>query len=478
MTTRLIHRSLIVCLFLTSALFALPCAYAQNNGGGGNGGGNGGGGNGGGSTPGIGNGIFISNRAVGGVSIDANGMLQNIEVDQHARLDDQRLRAMVDLPGDLNQAAPMRKVSLRRLEQAVQQHLRDGSPLADEILFLAGLQEIKYIFVYPDQNDIVLAGFGEGWRFDQQGNVVGVTTGRPVLLLDDLLVALRTADGAARTGISCSIDPTQEGLNRLQSFLRQHGGAMGNNPQGTISGIEESLGPQVISVTGVPATSHFAQVLVAADYRMKRLAMNFEPSPVRGMVSYLQMSNGKGSMMPRWWLEPDYDPLLKDASGLAFEVRGTRVKAVTEVDFLAASGQRQRSGQASPIAQRWADNMTKHYDELATRMPIFAELRNVMTLSVVAALIAKENLADKAGCPLPVLLNPSAVQVAQLAAPRQVPSQASFMKRGSNWIISASGGVLINSWALAAESQTDDSGQLAPLRDGVKVENAKRWWWN
>jgi hypothetical protein len=297
-------------------------------------------------------------------------------------------------------------------------------------------------------------------------------------MLDDLLVALRTAAGTERNVISCSIDPTPEGLNRLQAFLRENGGAMGANPQGTISGIEQSLGPQIISVTGVPATSHFAQVLVAADYRMKRLAMNFEPSPVRGLVSYLQLSNGKGSMMPRWWLEPDFDPLLKDADGLAFEVRNPRVKAVTEDDYLAANGQRQHSGQASPIAQRWADSMSKHYAELSTRLPIFAELQNVMLLSVVAALIANENLADKAGCHLPTLFNAAAVQTAQLAAPRQVPSQASFVKKGSNWIISASGGVLVNAWAIASRHESDAQRQLEPLRSRAQGAAADRWWWN
>jgi hypothetical protein len=288
----------------------------------------------------------------------------------------------------------------------------------------------------------------------------------------------RCAGPRKQVGISCSIDPTQEGLNRLQQFLHAQGNTIGNDPQATIANIEQSLGPQVVSITGVPPTSHLAQVLVAADYRMKRLAMNFEPSPVRGLGSYLKMAGGKGAMMPRWWLEPDYDPLLKDPDGLAWEIRGTRVKAVTEDDFLAANGQRQHSGKASPIAQRWADNMTQHYDALAAALPIFAELKNVMTLAVVSALIVKENLADRAGCPLGVLLDPTAVAVAEFEAPRQVPTQASFFKKGSNWVISASGGVLINSWAIADKTQTDSAGELTPLRAQSDGKESGRWWWN
>ena len=49
--------------------------------------------------------------------------------------------------------------------------------------------------------------------------------------------------------------------------------------------MEEALGPQTISITGVPPTSHFARVIVAADFRMKRLAMDFEPAPVDDMPS-------------------------------------------------------------------------------------------------------------------------------------------------------------------------------------------------
>ena len=56
--------------------------------------------------------------------------------------------------------------------------------------------------------------------------------------------------------------------------------------------MEEAVGPQTITVTGVPATSHFARVIVAADFRMKRLAMNFEPAPVDGMPSFLTMLKG------------------------------------------------------------------------------------------------------------------------------------------------------------------------------------------
>src|SRR6185295_8097670 len=101
------------------------------------------------------------------------------------------------------------------------------------------------------------------------------------------------------------------------------------------------LGPQVISVVGVPAVSHFAQVLVAADYRMKRLAMKFDEAPVRGMPSFLDMArvgSRGGSLSLRWWLAPAYESVAVDEERTAFEIRGAAVKALTEDEMVTASG--------------------------------------------------------------------------------------------------------------------------------------------
>ena len=242
------------------------------------------------------------NQAVGGISIKSDGLIENASVDKLGKLGPERARQIKKAPADLSAAAGLRKISLRGLEEAIEESLQSGKPLSEEMIFLAGLEDIRYVFVYPEEKDIVLAGFGEGWQIDNRGNVVGVGTGKPVLLLDDLLTALRTAATSARGGISCSIDPTQEGIQRLRA--RAATLTTMNNQKAIASGLEKALGRQQVTFTGVPATSHFANVLVAADYRMKRLAMNFEPSPVEGMPSFLRMyrSTGAGmdNMLQRW----------------------------------------------------------------------------------------------------------------------------------------------------------------------------------
>ncbi|HEY2839058.1 MAG TPA: hypothetical protein VGJ26_07920, partial [Pirellulales bacterium] len=159
-------------------------------------------------------------RAVGGVAIDAHGVLANAAQGDLQKLHDLRAKGMANTPDDLAEPNELRKVSLRGIVAALAECREKDQNIPEEIQFLAGLQRIRYVLVYPEQHDIVLVGYGEGWKVGPSGEYVGVKTGRPVLLLDDLLVALQTATAAARGGISCSIDPTPEGIRRLQELTK------------------------------------------------------------------------------------------------------------------------------------------------------------------------------------------------------------------------------------------------------------------
>ena len=92
-----------------------------------------------------------------------------------------------------------------------------------------------------------------------------------------------------------------------------------------------------------------------------------------------------------------YDPLRRDADGLAWELRGQGVQCLTEQEFLNDAGQKQRTGQADPTAQKWADTFTEKFDELAREDSSFGQLRNVMDLAVVGALLVKEGLLERSG---------------------------------------------------------------------------------
>ena len=415
---------------------------------------------------------------VGGISIRPDGLVENAGREAEGKLSELWNQVLKNVPADFKAAVPLRKISLRGLEAAIRESLASQKPLPEELFVLGGLQQIRYVLAYPEQKDIVLVGPAEAWKTDARGNVVGRTTGRPVMLLDDLVVALRTAATTARAGITCSIDPTSEGMQQLRGYVgKLH--TIGN-PETTATGIERALGRQQVSFSGVPASSHFAGVLLAADYRMKRLAMNFEPSPVPALPSFLSMlspaGHGMNNLMQRWWLEPKYESVLRDAAGLAWELDGGSVRCVTEEEFLEAGGQRNRLGKANPLAQKWADLMTQHYSELAVAEPVFGELRNCMELAVVGAIVARIRFQEPDRCGLPLLLDESLVKTAELPSATQVDSKTSMLKKGRNWIISASGGVMIRSWEVVEKARTSD----APVAARAKAlpGPSPKWSWN
>lgn len=415
---------------------------------------------------------------VGGVSISAEGALGNMAALDLKQLNEQLAADLQGPSAKLKKPVELRKISLKALEQT----LRDNgnapfTALPEEIKYLAGIQRLQYVLLYPETNDIVLAGPGEGWKLDGKGNVVGVTTGRPVLNLEDLLVAFRTVEAARQGQLSCSIDPTAEGRQRYEQLMSTQ---KIFNPA-IVGAIEKAFGDQAITVSGAPETSHFACVLVAADYKMKRIGMKLEPSPVKGLVSFIDMAPTRlDNMMPRWWMACNYEPLGRSEDGLAWELRGQGVKVQTEDEFVNnAAGTVRGTGKASPAAQKWSDQFTAKYDELAVQEPVFGELRNVMDMCVIAALFAKENLAAKAKCELPQLTSTSGrTTLEKWNAPKKVATQSSALKKGNNWIITASGGVSINSWEAADKAEVLPA--ISTTRDKAKAVAgaAETMWWN
>jgi len=419
------------------------------------------------------------NSSVGGISIDVEGVVGPPSDSGRALLLELRRKEVKTPQGALNTPVELRMVSLRALEAACEDALKNNlGIMPDEVKFLAGLQRIQYVFVYPEENDIVLAGPGEGWRVNDDATVVGVTTGRPVLHLDDFLVAMRTVHEARRGGISVSIDPTAEGTLNLQKlFSSQRGRPLNPTPQFEVA-VKQAFGPQMVTLKGVPETSHFARVLVAADYRMKRLAMNLEKSPVRGLGSYVEMiksSRVAGDVNPRWWMACNYDPMAASDDKLAWELRGAGVKVMTEDEFVTADGTVAATGKSSKLAKDWADNMTEKYDELSAADPVFGELRNLMDMCVVAALIEKERLGEVAGCSLPLLTGVSSeLALETWNAAKKIAPEVSFLQIRKAWIVTASGGVQIESWQVASRAETDPNVTVVRKR---AAPSSKSLWW-
>ena len=166
-----------------------------------------------------------------GVFVDASGLLRpftpspvSSRLDGAPRLDGARRAAMRDR-GNRNAriASPLRKVSLVRLERALQSRRAFGEQPDAEMHVLAGLHRLRYLLVYPDTGDLVVAGPAGDWHTDSQGRVVNTDTGEPVWRLDDLLVVWRAMRRSA-TGSSGAQSSRRGSILRQPRRLSTRGG--------------------------------------------------------------------------------------------------------------------------------------------------------------------------------------------------------------------------------------------------------------
>lgn len=423
----------------------------------------------------------VRQNAVGGVMIDAQGLVRAASVVDRDDLLNQ-LRAEVKAPdGQLGEAAKLRMISLSKLQQAIRDTKQNGGRLPDEMRYLAGLQRIEYVLVYPEQQDIVLAGPAEPWVVRDDASVVGAHSGQPTLLLEDLMIAMQSVEMARQAGISCSIEPTAEGRQRLNALLRRAQRNRLQDPRALEPAMREAFGPQTVKLTGIPTDSRYARVLVAADFEMKRIAMELTEAPIEGLPSYMTMAKNQrqsASTNPRWWMTTNYNALERTADRLAWRISGQGVKTLTESDRLLADGNVEQAGRTNKTAQKWAELMTEKYPELARTQAIFGDLRNIMDLSVIATLITQERLEQHSGCDLTVLMGTDAlVQTSSFQAPRAIEPQCSFVRGNQGWVVSTSGGVSVNAFEVVSVqkvvNELSDTHQAA-----TAAAETSTWWWN
>lgn len=429
-------------------------------------------------------------QGTAGVVVDAQGVLhKKVVPDPTGQLLRQRqAAAKASLSTEVARFSPRRYVSLTRLEQALAH--RQGV-LTDEMRYLAGLLRIQYVFCYPETKDIVLAGPAEGWMEDPAGRIVGLSTHRPVCRLEDLVVALRLFGPGRKSDrpvISCSIDPTPEGLAAMQRVLRQIGTQLPGPPNPAVANqiaasLQESLGLQDITITGVPPETHFAHVLVEADYRMKLIGIGLEQPPIQ-MASFVQLVNPSQvarNALFRWFFVPDYQCVRVSEDGLAMKLEGDGVKLVGEDELVTAQGGRQTTGMTSRASQMFTNGFTKKYPELAERSPVFAELRNLIDMAVAAAFIQQQDYYGKTGWTMELFGDESKFAVLRYPAPRKVAPAVTAVIRGARLMTPIGGGVYIEPQQALQKRNLlpDEKGQVAKTRQEVQLRLPKdRWWWD
>ena len=149
--------------------------------------------------------------------------------------------------------------------------------------------------------------------------------------------------------IGCSINATEEGLAAMQEYVKRMGSTYPAGQEQRVAaiamqGLTQALGMQRVTVKGVPATTHFAQVLVEADYRMKLIGIGLEEPPVRlvSFINTVKPAPDGPQRLVRWFFTPDYECVRTSEDGLAMETVGDGVKLVGEDELVSGQGERTR----------------------------------------------------------------------------------------------------------------------------------------
>jgi hypothetical protein len=375
--------------------------------------------------------------AVGGVAISPDGVLQ--------------MRRTVPPQARRTAETGLTYISLARVFTQMAAAGQGGS-LPPDLRYLHGLTRIDYLFVYPDQHDLVLAGPSEAVNADNPLQPVGRATGRPVVQAEDLIVALRAVgagQGAGAGGkasfFGCSLDMVPDAQQIATDVGRRFAGA---SRARLAEELKAALGPQQVRILGVPEDSRLALAMVAADYRLKRMCIGLDAVP--GVGNAL----GAGLASNRLWFEPAYEPLGVSADGLSYHLAGPRLKVL-------AGPQEFKPDGATPAAAAFAKRFSEKMPEAAARIDALADLQNVADVFMVAALIRHDRLAEKAGVDLAAVLAPDRYRVASLPVPRTAETMVS-----DNGSMIAQGGVAMAYGAFADVARDSQGGEtLTAARD-------------
>lgn len=426
-----------------------------------------------------------------GVRIDAAGVLNSAKF---AEAGDPlfRQRALVarrKLSQDIMAYSKLRKISLRRLSEEMDQTLQAGAELDDSILKLAGLLRLQYVFILPAERDIVLAGPAEGWMPDAADRTVGLTTGLPTLLLDDLLVALQAyaPDQPRDKWVGCTINPKPDALSRLAEFNRTSPSVVRQAAQAQtavrkVQGMRSALGLADIIVFGIAPETNMARVLVEADYRMKMIAVGLEPPPIPMATFMGSLQYPPPRSFQRWWFTPDYQAVALSPDKTSLGIVGDSVQLLTEDYDITKSGQLYKTGKnPSGPAATYAKTFTKQYPRIARMSPVFQQLRNAIDMLVVAAFLRQERVLERVDLQDSCFMDPTISLASNGTEPLQAACVANAIWKRQRLIAIAGGGVSIQArQALDAENLVEANGELDKIRELCLPDTSEpdQWWWD
>jgi hypothetical protein len=286
---------------------------------------------------------------------------------------------------------------------------------------------------------------------------------------------------AARSGrllVRCSIDPEPARLKAYNEHIRATASQAFRNPSAWYSGLARILGRQIVTVGGVPDDSRIGNVLAAADYSMKRIAIGLEPSGVKEIRPQLAYAaNDTGAQFKRWWFAPQYDEVAVSPDRSVFQFSGPRVKLLAQEELIQDDGRRVNADRNRASTEAFARQFSVHFEELTATRPIFADLRNQFDLSVAVSLLMREKLLDRFGLQLDAPDETLSTLSPACQVPKLVESGSNIRRVNRGTIVGVVGGVEISpSTVLANERELEASASRGRQRPAEGLSKSQFAW--
>jgi len=194
----------------------------------------------------------------------------------------------------------------------------------------------------------------------------------------------------------CSIEPFPETYQRLEALTPKIQG-------GAEDGLEEwdrvCREPQKVLVLGVPFHTHFAQVMVEADYQMKTHVDGTDELEVPGLVSLADITLARirqdveaqkpisvpVSTSNRFWFYPGENVFEEHSAGVIILESPVILRSrLTHVD---SSGQIVDAAARDPLAEDFAKRFSAVFEEVAFERPLYQELEALFRFFALAQVL-------------------------------------------------------------------------------------------
>ena len=232
-----------------------------------------------------------------------------------------------------------------------------------------------------------------------------------------------------------------------------------------------------VKVFGVSAKTNFARVMIEADYRMKRIAIGVEPPPARMTTFAAALTTARHGALERWWLTPDYQGIVASPDRLAMKLTGQGVRLQTELKDVLSDGSIVDLRRTPTRATRaYASSFTNQYQQIARASPVYAQLRQLTDLLIVAAFMKEHEWYKQAGWFAKSFAKEAFVPTETLNNPVSAAVVVNAFWKGHRMFTPAGGGVSIHAEEALSYLRQDDS--LNAVRGNNRPGKQNTWWWD